>query len=51
MIRELDAQRERLRGLGIDLPIEWSPLRAFRKFDRFWREYVLAKYVDRVHHG
>jgi asparagine synthase (glutamine-hydrolysing) len=51
MIRELDAQRDRLRGLGIDLSIKWSPLRAFRNFDRFWKEYVLAKYIDRVHHG
>jgi asparagine synthetase B (glutamine-hydrolysing) len=51
MIRELDAQRDRLRGLGIDLAIKWSPRDAFRNFDRFWKEYVLAKYIDRVHRG
>jgi asparagine synthetase B (glutamine-hydrolysing) len=51
MIGELDAQRDRLHELGIDLKIKWSPRRAFRNFDRFWKEYVLAKYIDRVRYG
>lgn len=51
MIGELERQRKRLRDLGIQLSPKWSPLGVFRNFDRFWKEYVLAKYIDRVHCG
>ena len=50
MIRELEAQRERLRALSIQLST-WSPPDAFLHFDRFWKEYVLAKYADRMQLG
>lgn len=51
MIRELERQRERLRELGVKLSPKRTPLHVFHDFDRFWKEYVLAKYIDRVHCG
>ena len=47
MIRELEVVRQQLNVLGIQLS-KWSRLTAFRNFDRFWKEYVLAKYLVRV---
>jgi hypothetical protein len=51
MIRELGGLRDRMRGLGIKLTPEWSTLAVLRNFDLFWKEYVLAKYIERVHRG
>ena len=51
IIRELNAQRDRLRELGIEPSMSWSSRGVFYNFDRFWKEYVLAKYIERVHGG
>jgi asparagine synthase (glutamine-hydrolysing) len=49
MIRELEGLRDRMRGLGIKVSGKWTPLGVLRNFDLFWKEYVLAKYIERVH--
>jgi hypothetical protein len=45
---ELEARRGRLRDLGVELAPRPSIAADFQKFDRLWRDYVLATYLTRV---